>query len=221
MDDLGAGETPPELLLAATFLAQASRTDADLQTLRKRQSFSFGDNRLGPTMPVEQAQTEAQLPKQLGVTAAAAAAHETPSVAAHEAAAVPGPGLSAASFRSAAASAAADAQAAESLGQPSSKPSMASTAGGRAKQPIAAAKAKVTAAQQANFPSRSSSKDPAVASSSADKSGEHSEDSAAKGRAAARAGPTSAPAGPSKPGQSHTAAKPLKHAVTHKPEWQH
>ena len=215
----GAGKRPPELLPVATSVAQTNRPDLDLHTLRKRQSFSFGDNRLGPAMLAEQPQTETQLPKQ-------SEAQKATSVATHEAAAVPSSGLSAASTTSAAASAAAAAadQGVEPLGQPVQMPSMTRMSGSRAQQsvPAAAAAFKAKAAQKATLLSVSSSRDPAaVASLSADSSKYKAEDSPVKGRATARTGPTSASAGSSKPGQNHTAAKPLKHAVMRKPEWQH
>lgn len=188
------------MLLEAPPSSQASRTGTELHTLRKRQSFTFGDNRLQPAVPADQPQTDTQLPLQ-PVTASAAASGTAA-------------GLSAAPEQAAAQDVAGK--------DKSSKPHVAklkvpSLAGGKVRPPVsvAAPAAAGRAAPQIGQPSVSAHTSPSAVSSTRAAAGS-SQPALSKGEAAARA-----PAAMSPQAARQTAGRSPKPATPRKPGWQH
>ena len=179
-------------------LAQTSR--ADMPVLRKRQSFSFGDNRLGPAMLADQAQTNTH---PVIHSAAAAALESSP--------------------RSGAVGVAADSTV-KHLGPVSSLPR--SPAGGP--NPALSQTAQSQVATQPGIDG--SRVRAVKMSWAAAESGDSGKPEAGKGRPAAKAGSTAAPAaagsakapaGTTRASGQAAALKSPKPARPHKADWQH
>lgn len=199
-----------QLLSAAPPPFQTSGPGTELQTLRKRQSFNFGDNRLGLAMLTERLQTDVMLPMQ--PSAASTGSGGTAPVTAPATAA----GLSAAGGESAAASAN---DVVKPVKQQSLKPSMSSRAGSTSQQSVhTATAAKVKAAYQTHGTAAGINKaSVAAASSRSNRSNSRSEGS----RSTARTDSATDSAEPRKPGISQAAGRGPQHTALPLPEWQH
>lgn len=207
------------LLPAAVPPLQTSRATSELPTLRKRQSFNFVDNRLGPAMLTRQPQAATQLPAQSGVVLSTVvnAASKAGCCAASAAASLPASSLAAARIQSAETDITCGTT---PSGQSHLNLSMPSMPDGKSQHmaPVAVAVAAAEAAEKSELPFTDSCSSPAVVAGSAPGRKE-SEDT--QSRAAARAGSASAPVAASKTGHNHTAVKSFKTAVPPKPGWQH
>ena len=213
----GAGEAVQEMLPAAVPPLQTSKAPSELHTIRKRQSFNFGDNRLGPAMLT--GQTDTQLPTLSG--AVLPAASDTTSrpgfCAASAATSLPASSLAAGVTQSADISATDNSDESTPSGQPDVDPSMPSMSDGTLKHPVpvAAGAAVAHTAEKTDplFTNSGSSLTLVAGSKPVDSSRGKPKDILSKpgdirGKAAARAGSTAAPAVASKPGHSHTAKSP-------------
>ena len=199
-----------QLLPAAPPPFETSRPGTELQTLRKRQSFNFGDNRLGSAMLTERLQTDVVLPMQ--PSAASAASGGTASATAPATAA----GLSAAGRESAAASAN---DVAKPVKQQSLKPSTSSWGGSMSQQSVHnATAAKVKAAYQTHGTAAGSNKaSVAAASSRPNRSSSRPEGV----RTTARTDSATDSAEPRKSDISRAAGRGPQHLALPLPEWQH
>lgn len=217
-----AGEAAQQLLPAAIPPLSTSKATSELQTLRKRQSFNFGDNRLRPAMLTGLLQSDTQLPAQSGVALPAASdTASRPGVcAAPAAASLPASSLAAALMQSTDDSAADIPGETKPTRQLGLNPGM---SGGKSKDtlPVASASPMPQAAETSDLSFTDSNRSSAAVTglTAADRS--RSSFGEVKGRAAARASPATAPAAASTISHSHTAVKPVKHAVPPKPGWQH
>lgn len=198
-DILNAGDKQSPLS-SALLPSQTTRSDTELHSLRKRQSFHFGDNKLPPKAPAGQSQTDT---KAQSLTASAAAS-----------------GAAATSLSSV--QSAADATAHDDgtgkgkpLRSPDSKPSGPSMAGSDMKQALPAA-VQCTAQQSRQIPSSSHDMPPVVKSSRASNTTGNANIN--KGR---RAGVATAPAESSQFAPAQAAVRSPKHAAPIRPDWQH
>lgn len=200
-----------ELMPAAAFLSQTSRADTEMHALRKRQSFSFGDNRLGPSVLADQSWSETQPPPQSPMPSAHQSSADSAAVAA---VALGLPQDSMQSPHAVAHSVMAGKAASSNL-------SMHSVTGNKPKQAHSSSvlAASCRAEQQAGL--QFSTDRQTVPSSGLSVSRDKS--SAGRGRAAASATPAeTAPAVKAKPSSSQSAAtKTSKSAANQKPGWQH
>lgn len=211
---MSAAGADQQQLLPAAFDAHLNRHDSELHILRKRQSFSFGDNYvhlLGPAMLASQLQTATQPPLQSNTASDAAVIpayvhRSSPSLVSQ---------VATAAF-------AMDANTGTAAKQARSKPSMPSMAGNLTNLKQAgspdAANAKVMPAQQTVAMSPGSNKAAVTVASSAVSS---SRSKPVKGRAVARASPAVGSDGPSRTVASQRGMQGPKHAVAQKLDWQH
>ena len=180
---------------------------------------------MGPAALTRHAEIDTQLPTLSGAALQIAhdAAVKPASCTASAAAALPVSSLAAALMQSANASIADNPGRTVPSGQPNSNLSIASMSGGNSQHtlPVLAALAVAEAADKNDLPftNRKSSSTDVASSTAVNRS--RSKLGGVASRATARADPATAPAAPGKTSHSHTAAKPVKHAVPCKPGWQH
>lgn len=206
---LSAGDQPTQALQEETRSSVAGSTSPELRMLRKRQSFSFSDDRLRPALLVDQSQTDTvQSTMQPAATPAAA---------------------SAASFQSLADD---TSESGKLVKKPGQKLSMPSTAVGRSKQAVSQTGVS-QAAQESRQPHTAIKRSPIAAKTGPARTGSSSKPDADRGRAPARADSAEVPAETSKPGSGirkpitgiskpgSAASKGSKHFGLHKADWQH
>ena len=218
---MSAAGANQQQLLPAAFDTQSNKHDSELHILRKRQSFSFGDDYVqvsGPAMLASQLHTAPQPPLQSNTASSAAANAAFIPADVHRSS----PSLASQVATAAAAMDAVPANTGTAAQQARSKPSIPSMAGGLTKQagrPDAAI-AKVMPTQQTVAKPPGSNKGAVTVASSAVGSS-RSKPESVKGRAVARASPAAGPVGPSKTVASQRGTQGPKHAVAQKLDWQH
>ena len=212
---VNAGDKQSEFLPASLPFSQESRTGTELHTLRKRQSFNFGDNRLQPAMLADQPQTDAQLPAP-PISASAAASGAASGAAAS---------LSATPTQAAAHD---DPGKGKSSKPPVPRLSVPSMPDGKVRPAMSVASSAATnkVAQQTGQPyataSQMSTTTHAMPSSvSSTRAAAGSSKPAPSKGVAARASHATAPVVTSPPAASHADARSPKPTTPRKPGWQH